>query len=115
MTSEIVNTSEIPIERNWNNDVTLQLYKPDPPLNAEWHEYSGEQFVNLINSTYNDIIHWSEMTERDHYNRGTAFKCIALKKLLTLPYLLLQKPSRNSKAKDHVRKTWGKVKILKWR
>ena len=57
-TSMIVNMSEIPIERNENIDVTLPLYKPDPLLNIEWHEYSGKQFVSLINSTYDDIIHW---------------------------------------------------------
>ena len=31
--SVIVNTSEIPIERNKNIDVMLPFYKPDPPLN----------------------------------------------------------------------------------
>ena len=50
--------SEITIERNKNIDVTLPFYKPDPLLNTECHEYSGEQFVNLINSTCDDIIHW---------------------------------------------------------
>ena len=66
--SAIVNTSEIPIERNYNNDATLPFYQPDPPLNTEAHEYSGEQFVNLINSTYDAIISWREMIEPDHYN-----------------------------------------------
>ena len=41
----IVNTSEIEI--NKNIDVTLPFYKPDPPLNTEWHETSGEQFALL--------------------------------------------------------------------
>ena len=48
--------SEIPIERNKNIDVTLPFYKPDPLLNTEWHEYSGEQFVNLINTVHAMIL-----------------------------------------------------------
>ena len=44
----IVNASEIPIERNKSIDVTLPWYKLDPPLNTEWHEYSGEQFLNPL-------------------------------------------------------------------
>ena len=36
----------------------LPSYKPYLPLNTEWHEYSGDQFVSLINSTYDDIINW---------------------------------------------------------
>ena len=30
---------------------------------------------------------------------------------MTLPCLLLQKPSWNSKAKDHVKKTWERLKL----
>ena len=55
--SMIVNTSEIPIERNKNIDVMLPFYKPNPPLNTEWHEYSGEQFVNPINLSINLKVH----------------------------------------------------------
>ena len=36
----------------------LPSYKSYLPLNTEWHEYSGDQFVSLINSTYDDIINW---------------------------------------------------------
>ena len=125
-TSTIVNTREIPIERNKSIDVKLPFYKPDPPLNTEWHEYSGEQFVNLINSTYDDVIPWrknlfklpNDRASRlfinelslwlDHFNRGMAFNCIAF---LTFPCLPFQKPSPNSKAKDHVKKLEEKLKL----
>ena len=107
----------------------LPSYKPYLPLNTEWHEYSGDQFVSLINSTYDDIINWRKNSFKlsdgrasrlfinwlslwlDHSDRGTAFKCIALEVFMTLPCLTLQKPSQNSKAK----KTWRTVKTLERR
>ena len=54
----IVNMNEIPIERNNNIEETLPSYEPDPQPTPKWHDYTAEQFVNLINSTYDDIIHW---------------------------------------------------------
>ena len=84
---------------------------PDPFLNTEWHDYPGEQFADLFNSTYDDIIHWRKNLFKlpngrasglfsnelsfwlDHYNRVTAFKCVTLKVFMTLPYFLLQKTS----------------------
>ena len=85
--------------------------------------------MNLINSTYDDIIHWKKNLFKlpsgkairlfidelslwlDHYNRGTDFKCIALKVFMTFPYLLLQKPSKISKAKDHVKKLEERLRL----
>ena len=103
-TSTMVNTSEIPIERNKNIDVTLPFYESDPLLNTEWHDYSGENFENLINSTYDDIIHWKKNLFKLPNGRASllfinelslmTFKCIALKVFMTLPCLLLQNPSR---------------------
>ena len=121
-TNMIVNMNEIPIGRNNNIEVTLPSYEPDPLPTAKWHGYTAEQFVNLINSTDDGIIHWRKKLFKlpngkashlfinelslwlDHYNRGTNFKRIAFKVFMTLPCLLLQKPSKNSKAKDHVKK-----------
>ena len=55
----------------------------------------------------NELIIWL-----DHCNRSTPFKSIALKVFLTLPCLLLQKLSRNSKAKDHLKALEGRLKLL---
>ena len=127
-TNMIVNMNEIPIERNNNIKVTLPSYQPDPLPTTKWHDHTAEQFVNLINSTCDDIIHWRKnlfklpngKTGRlfvnelslwfDHYNRGTDFKCIALKVFRALPCLLLQKP-KNSKAKYHVKKLERRLRL----
>ena len=53
----IVNMNEIRIERNNNIEVTLPSYEPDLLPTKKWHDYTAQQFVNLINSTYDDIIH----------------------------------------------------------
>ena len=125
----IVNMNDMPIERNNNIEVKLPSYEPDPLPTTKWHDYTAEQFVNLINSTYDDIIHWKKKLFKlpsgktirlfidelslwlDHYNRSTDFKCLALKVFMTFPCLLLQKPSKNSKAKDHVKKLEERLRL----
>ena len=106
-TNMITNMNEIPAERNNSIEVMLPSYEPDPLLTTKWHDYTAKQFVNLINSTYDDIIHWRKKLFKlpngkagrlfinelslwlGHCNRGTNFKCIALKVFMTLPCLLL--------------------------
>ena len=57
----IVNMNEIRIERNNNIEVTLPSYEPDLLPTKKWHDYTAQQFVNLINSTYDDIIHCTKI------------------------------------------------------
>ena len=58
-TATILETSEIPIERHENPDVTLPAYESDPPSpGTNWHDHSGEKFVKEINNAYDEIIHW---------------------------------------------------------
>ena len=127
-----VNT-EILMERRDYTEVFHPLYQPDNTYpDTEWHNISGKQIFDFINRTYDDIIRWrknlfklptgkagrlfsNELTIwLDHYNRS---KSIAFKIFMTLPCLLRQKPSRNSKAKDHSKtledrlKPWNEGKI----
>ena len=54
----------------------------------------------------------------EHFNCDSEYKSIALKVHMILPSLLLQKPTRNSKAKDHTKKleerlsTWKGGRIM---
>ena len=120
----ILQAESIPIERfdekltpNLPSYVNDQLF----PLQT-WKNIPGKEFAQEINQTYEEIIYWRKNLFKvpsgsagrrfiselslwlDHYNRGTDFSCIALKVFMVLPCLLLQKPSRNSKAKDHSKK-----------
>ena len=83
---------------------------------------TGAAFVQQINNAYNIIIKWRANIMRlptgkagkeyitelakwlEEFNKDTEFAPIALKVYHTLPSLLLQKPSKNSKSKEHLRK-----------
>ena len=91
----------------------------------------GVEFVQQINDAYNTIIKWrlnmmklptgkaakefvSELTTwLEHFNKNTEFAPIALKVYHTLPSLLLQKPSKNSKAKEHLKKLEERLALWK--
>ena len=98
----------------------------------------GDDFVNLVDSAYNETIFWKKNLFMlpsgkaaklfilelsfwiDQFNRDTKLQHIALKVFMLLPNLLLQKPSKESKAKEHNTKLadrlqlWkeGKIKLL---
>ena len=99
-------------------DITLP-HIPDFPLDE--HNLSEEvlKLKNDIDNAYNIIVHWRKNlfelpTSKigktfiqelscwlDHFNKGTMFRCIALKIFIILPALLLQKPSAKSKSSEH--------------
>ena len=110
----------------------LPPFQPDNVYpDTEWHNISGKEFVDFINRTYDNIIHWRKnlfkfpagkasrifINERtiwlDHYDRSAPFKIIALKVFMTLPCLLLQKPPRNSKAKNDSKALEDSLKLWK--
>ena len=81
---------------------------------------SGNEFATQIDGIYNQILKWKKNLFKlpsgnaakkfvnelakwlEFYNTNTELQGIALKVFHILPALLLQKPSRNSKAKDHL-------------
>ena len=83
---------------------------------------TGLQFTQTIDNIYDEIVHWRKNLFKlpsgtagrsfislltnwlDHFNRGTEFRRIALKVFMVLPCLLLQKPSRQGKSKEHSKK-----------
>ena len=82
----------------------------------------GEVFSDKIIRAYNEVIFWrknlfmlpsgkagkqfiKELTFwLEQFNRGTKLEGIALKVYMLLPGLLMQKPSKSSKAKEHAEK-----------
>ena len=47
-----------------------------------------------------------------HYNNNSDFQAIALDIFIVLPSLILQKPCKHSKAKDHCLKVEERMKLL---
>ena len=84
-----------------------------------WGELSGDEFVGEIQLAYEEMVHWrqnlfkipsgragkdftSEVTRLlSAFAEASALEGIALKAAMTLPGLMLQKPSATSKAKEH--------------
>ena len=100
-----------------------------PYLTKNFSNLSGEEFSKLVDNVYNEITQWRKnlfklpsgkaaksfiielTTWLDHFNRNTEFQAVALKVCMVLPSLLLQKPSRESKAKDHIKKLEERLQL----
>ena len=96
--------------------------KVDLVPKSDVNGHGGADFISLINDAYDKVIKWrknlfklptgnaakafiSELTKwLEHFNKNTELQGIALKVFHTLPSLLLQKPSKNSKSKEHLKK-----------
>jgi hypothetical protein len=91
------------------------------PHNFKWGSCEGHVFCEKINLAFEEVIHWrrnlfqvpsgsigkafvSELARLfQAYADSSTLECIAMKATTVLPILLLQKPSRTSKSKDHVK------------
>ena len=86
----------------------------------KWCNVDGSMYKEAITNAYSEVVHWkrnifkvplgragkSFVHELFHlfkaYAEGNSLELIALTDAMTLPSLLLQKPHRSSKAKEHV-------------
>ena len=99
-------------------DLPLPVYPSLSPPTFTWGSLSGADFSELLDSTYSEVIHWrrncfsvptgkvgrdfvSELARA--FGSASALESVAIKATIVLPILLLQKPSKVSKTKDHVR------------
>ena len=97
---------------NKQNDVTVSE-------SFLWGETKGSNFVKDLDTMYEKIVYWrqnlfllpsgrpgkkfiKEITRLvNSWIDNTALKQFSLKAIMVMPALLLQKPSHNSKSKDH--------------
>ena len=118
-TSDVVEVPDF-INKKEVCDLPLFTKKDYSPKNT-WG-LTGREFVNKINTCYDKIIQWrknlfklpsgkaskdffNELTEwLNHYDIESENKGIAIKVYMILPSILLQKPSKTSKAKEHLAK-----------
>ncbi len=98
---------------------TLPNYDPMAEPQFIWGEIDPESFTQQLNKTYSEVVHWkrnifsvpsgkagksfvSELSRLFRsYAEGSALESVALKAVTTMSILLLQKPSRSSKSRDH--------------
>jgi hypothetical protein len=127
-----MNAGEMDIIRVEHNLAFLPPHEEVPrhPTKS-FGEIPGNEFVEMIDNIYDEIVQWrknlfklpsgksskifiTELTTWiDHFNKNTEYQCIALKVFMILPNLILQKPSKNSKAKEHARKV--KERMTAWK
>ena len=101
---------------------TIDLPQFTPMANPifTWGSHSSESFNHSLNATYAEVVHWKMNSFRvpqgsvgksfvselarlfNSFASGSALESIALQAATILPILLLQKPSRKSKTKDHI-------------
>ena len=100
-------------------NITWPLPALQPP-NFMWGSCSGEILCTRIEQAYEEVVHWrrnlfqvpsgaagkafvSELARLfQAYADSSSLECIAMKATTVIQILLLQKPSRSSKSKDHV-------------
>ena len=98
----------------------LPAFTPMAPSRFLWGDLDSETFILRLNSAYSTIVHWkrnifaipsgkvgttfvNELSRLFRaYAVGSTLESVALKAALTMCPLLLQKPSRSSKSKDHI-------------
>ena len=112
------------------NLLTVTNSFPDlQPPNFTWNSGSGEIFCRKINTVYEEVVHWrrnlfqvpsgnagksfvSELARLyQAYADSSSLECIAMKATTVFPILVLQKPSRTSKSKDHVKHLQRRIKL----
>ena len=107
-----------------NSEMQLPPKPPDPSLcknHYRWGNYDSDLFENNLNIVYEKIVYWRKnlfLLPSGKYGKAfinettrllnswvddSPLKNIAFKAIMIMPSLLLQKPSKESKAKDHVK------------
>ena len=115
--------------RNVSNLPTFAPVSHAPNTNC--FDIDPNSFTEMIDEAYNRTIKWRKNLFKlptgnasklfikelsfwlQQFNQGTEFQGIAIKVYMLLPSVLLQKPSANSKAKDHLAKLESRLKLWK--
>ena len=98
----------------------LPIFQPvEMTPTATYNNITGNDFVNTINNAYDQVRMWRKnvflvpsgkhgkafiilLTDWiQRFNNDSSFQGIALKTFMTIPSLMLQKPSAKSKTKEH--------------
>jgi len=100
---------------------SLPEFIPTSGATFTWGSLDSQSFCNALNSAYQEVVNWksncfcvpsgkcgkrfvSELARLFHAaGEKSALEGIAIKAALTLCSLVLQKPTRNSKEKHHVK------------
>ena len=118
-------TNSISDPQNPDSSISTNPQLPQhPPMSSPtftWGNLSSPEFDKLLDTTYDEVVHWRRncfsvpfgKAGRDFvselsrlylvYGSASTLEAVALKAATVLPILLLQKPSKRSKTKDHTK------------
>ena len=108
---------------------TLPAFVPMTNSQFIWGELNASAFTSLLDSACKEVVHWRHncfSISKGHIGKvfvnelaclfsafasGSALEPVALKATIVLPHLVLQKPHRRSKPKDHVSSLERRMKL----
>lgn len=106
--------------------VTSSMTNVSPPLNFTWSTHCGSEIKDIMDKTYDEIIHWrpnlfitpqgstgnsfvQELARLfQAFADGSSMECVCMKAVTILQALVLQKPSPISKNRQD-------ISHMKWR
>jgi len=132
--NEVENENNVSVPTDESN--RIDEINDDTASTFVWGIIDGKTFTKNVNNVYEKIVYWKknlfmlptgkagkvyidEMTKLlNSWSNETSLMNVAFKALMIMPNLLLQKPSKTSKAKDHLKalerrlKTWKEGDVL---
>ena len=102
-------------------DLNLLEYSPSTLQTFTWGIHDAEAFSKMLDTIYSEVVHWKGNTFTIPYGeagskfaselarlfnafaQASTLEAVALKAVAVMQILLLQKPSKSSKAKDHLK------------
>ena len=101
------------------DDLELPAFQPAPPPRFDWGLLDGDDFSHALSAAYAEAMHWRRnifsipsgaagkafVLELSRLIRAFAerstLEAVAMKAIMVMPHLLLQKPHPSSISKDH--------------
>ena len=114
------NTSSVRPSADEDSNLQLPAYMEMSTPCFTWRSHNARLFTDILEVTYCEVIHWrtncfpvrvgklgnnfvQELSRLSQaFGAAYALESIALKAVMVFPVLLLQKPYKTSKAKDHI-------------
>ena len=108
------------VDINPSETTSINISQQHLASRFEWGNYKEPEFVKMLNTVYDKVVFWRknifllpsgrsgklciEETTRliNSWTHNSSLQDVAFKAIMVMPSLLLQKPSRNSKSKDHL-------------
>ena len=114
--AQLDSATQVPIDTGQ----THLLLPVQQPLNFRWGEHTGQAIFDVVNSCYEEVVHWKpnlflvpfgsagtsfvkEVARLlQAFEDGSSLERISMKAISLMQILLLQTPSKRSKTKEHI-------------